>query len=91
MSLKALRTHFTGEINPEAENGKIVTLAGWVYEIRDLGGISFIVLRDRTGRAQITLVKKKVDPELLETMKRLSRESVIVVTDRKSTRLNSSH
>ena len=80
MSLKAFRTHFTGEINPEAENGKTVTLAGWVYEIRDLGGISFIVLRDRTGRAQITLVKKKVDPELLETMKRLSRESVIVVT-----------
>jgi aspartyl-tRNA synthetase, archaeal type len=80
MSLKALRTHFTGEINPEADNGKTVTLAGWVYEIRDLGGITFLVLRDRTGRAQITLVKKKVDADLLETVKRLSRESVVTVT-----------
>ncbi|MCL2550507.1 MAG: aspartate--tRNA(Asn) ligase, partial [Methanimicrococcus sp.] len=80
MSLKALRTHFTGEIDPEPDNGKTVTLAGWVHEIRDLGGITFLVLRDRTGRAQVTLVKKKVEPELLETVKRLSRESVVSVT-----------
>jgi len=80
MSLKALRTHFTGEIDPEPDNGKTVTLAGWVHEIRDLGGITFLVLRDRTGRAQVTLVKKKVDPELLETVKRLSRESVVTVS-----------
>ncbi|MDR2944185.1 MAG: aspartate--tRNA(Asn) ligase [Methanosarcinales archaeon] len=80
MSLKALRTHFTGEINPETDNGKVVTLSGWVHEIRDLGGITFLVLRDRTGRAQVTLVKKKVDADLLETVKRVSRESVVSVT-----------
>jgi aspartyl-tRNA synthetase len=39
-----------------------------------------LVLRDRTGRAQITLVKKKVDADLLETVKRVSRESVVTVT-----------
>ena len=80
MSLKNLRTHYTEEINPEADDGKIVTLAGWVHEIRDLGGICFLVLRDRTGRAQVTLVKKKTDAELLETVKRQSRESVVAVT-----------
>lgn len=80
MSLKALRTHFTGEIVPETDNGKTVTLSGWAHEIRDLGGITFLVLRDRTGRAQVTILKKKVDPELLETVKRMSRESVITVT-----------
>lgn len=80
MSLKALRTHFTGEINPEADDAQTVTLSGWVHEVRDLGGITFLVLRDRTGRAQVTLVKKKVDADLLETVKRVSRESVVTVT-----------
>ncbi|MDL2260729.1 aspartate--tRNA(Asn) ligase [Methanimicrococcus sp. OttesenSCG-928-J09] len=80
MSLKALRTHFTGEIVPDTDNGKTVTFSGWAHEIRDLGGITFLVLRDRTGRAQVTILKKKVDPELLETVKRMSRESVITVT-----------
>ncbi|WNY29103.1 Aspartate--tRNA(Asp/Asn) ligase [Methanimicrococcus stummii] len=80
MTLKELRTHFTGEIIPDADNGKTVTLAGWAHEIRDLGGITFLVLRDRTGRAQVTLVKKKIDAELLEIVKRMSRESIITVT-----------
>lgn len=80
MSLKSLRTHFTGEIVPETDNGKTVTFAGWVHEIRDLGGIMFLVLRDRTGRAQVTLVKKKTDADLLETVKRMSRETVVTVT-----------
>ena len=39
-------------------DGKEVTLAGFAHETRDLGGIAFLVLRDRTGLAQITLVKK---------------------------------
>ncbi|WNY26751.1 aspartate--tRNA(Asn) ligase [Methanolapillus ohkumae] len=80
MSLKSLRTHYAAEVNPAAEDGKSITLAGWVHEIRDLGGICFVVLRDRTGRAQITLVKKKTEPELLEIAKRQVRESVITVT-----------
>ena len=39
-------------------DGKEVTLAGFAHETRDLGGIAFLVLRDRKGLAQITLVKK---------------------------------
>lgn len=79
MSLN-LRTHYTSQIDPAAMNGAEVTLAGWVYEVRDLGGICFVVLRDREGRAQVTLVKKKTDAELLETARKLVRESVIAVT-----------
>jgi aspartyl-tRNA synthetase len=79
MSLN-LRTHYTSQIDPAAMNGSEVTLAGWVYEVRDLGGICFVVLRDREGRAQVTLVKKKTDAELLETARKLVRESVITVT-----------
>ena len=58
----------------------IVTVKGWVQDIRNLGGISFIALRDRYGVIQLTLPKKKIDPELFGSITKLSRESVISVT-----------
>ncbi len=58
----------------------IVTVKGWVQDIRNLGGISFITLRDRHGTIQITMPKKKIAPELFDPLTRLSRESVVAVT-----------
>lgn len=58
------RTHFTGSVTPEID-GKEVTLFGWVQEIRDLGGIRFIILQDREGTIQVTIPKKRVLPEVL--------------------------
>jgi aspartyl-tRNA synthetase len=46
------RTHFCGEINHIPE-GTSVTLFGWVQRRRDLGGLIFIDIRDRTGIAQV--------------------------------------
>jgi aspartyl-tRNA synthetase len=63
-------------------DGAEVSLAGWAHEIRDLGGICFLVLRDREGFAQVTLLKKRVDPALLETVRSISRESAILVRGR---------
>ena len=54
-----LNTKYTNEIDPNLDENKIVNLSGWIHEIRNLGGISFLILRDREGFAQITIVKKK--------------------------------
>ena len=61
-------------------NDTVVTVKGWVQDIRNLGGISFVILRDRSGTIQITLPKKKIDPELFDKLTTLPRESVIAVT-----------
>ena len=58
------RTHFSSDVTTEL-NGKEVSLLGWVQEIRDLGGIRFIILQDRTGTIQITIPRKKVGNDVL--------------------------
>ena len=73
-----LRTHYSGDITSEMA-GAEVTAAGWAHEIRDLGGLVFLVLRDRKGLLQVTLVKKLVDKATFKTARSISRESVIQV------------
>ncbi|MEM3696346.1 MAG: aspartate--tRNA(Asn) ligase [Candidatus Bathyarchaeia archaeon] len=58
------RTHYSVDVKPEMD-GLEVTLFGWVQEIRDLGGIRFIILQDREGTIQITIPRKKVSSEVL--------------------------
>ena len=58
------RTHYSVDVKPEMDGGE-VTLFGWVQEIRDLGGIRFIILQDREGTIQVTILRKKVDSEVL--------------------------
>ena len=71
-------TKHSSEISEE-DVGKEVLLYGWVHEIRDLGGLIFIVLRDREGFVQITLPKKVVPAEIFKSAKKIKRESVIKV------------
>ena len=62
------------------DSGKKVTVAGWVYELRDLGKIRFLLLRDTSGEIQITAVKEETDKNIFELMAKISRESVISIT-----------
>lgn len=57
-----------------------MTVNGWAQDIRNLGGISFLTLRDRFGTVQITMPKKKIEPELFTMLTSLSRESAVSIT-----------
>ena len=59
-----VRTQYTSQVSPDLD-GKEVTLFGWVQEVRDLGGLRFIIMQDRQGTVQITIPKKRVSPDVL--------------------------
>lgn len=64
-------TEYCGKVN-EKMIGQKIRLAGWVENIRDHGGITFVDLRDHYGCVQIVFNDS-------ETVKNLSRESAISV------------
>jgi nondiscriminating aspartyl-tRNA synthetase len=68
-------------------DGEEVTLFGWVQEIRDLGGIRFIILQDREGTIQVTVPRKRVGSEVLAKSEDLQKRYSIGVkgTVRKTT------
>jgi aspartyl-tRNA synthetase len=72
------KTHWTVEITPEL-HGREVVVAGWVWELRDLGKIKFLVLRDREGFVQITLKAGRTPDQIFKTFSELGREDVVVV------------
>ncbi len=72
------RTHTCGELRL-ADQGKKVTLAGWVQKSRKLGGMTFVDLRDRYGITQL-VVDAAASAELVEAATSLGREFVIQVT-----------
>ena len=71
------RSYYSKEITKKDYN-KSITVAGWIEDIRNIGSIAFIILRDRKGTLQLTVLKKK-NPDLFEKLTTLSRESVISV------------
>lgn len=71
-----MRSHYCGDLSKSEEN-QAVTLSGWVHRRRDLGGLIFLQLRDRTGIIQVV-----VDPdfkELFSLAEQLRSEFVIQV------------
>jgi aspartyl-tRNA synthetase len=69
------RTHTCGELNMKYE-GQVVILCGWVQKSRDLGGMTFVDLRDRFGITQLVF-NMETNRELCEKARKLGREFVI--------------
>ncbi len=71
------RTNTCGELRL-SDQGKEVTLAGWVQRTRKMGGMTFVDLRDRYGITQIVF-ETEDSPELTEAANHLGREYVVQV------------
>lgn len=72
------KTHTCGELTVK-DVGQEVSLAGWVDRVRDLGGVTFIDLRDRFGVAQI-VSNPETDPDVHQALSPVRMEWVIKVT-----------
>ncbi|MBY6035354.1 aspartate--tRNA ligase [Fictibacillus nanhaiensis] len=72
------RTHHCGKIT-EQFIGEKVTITGWVQKRRDLGGLIFIDLRDRSGIVQVVF-SPNVSSSSLETAEKIRSEFVVTVT-----------
>ena len=80
------RTHTCGELTLK-NSGQTVTLSGWIQKSRDLGGMTFIDLRDRYGITQLVF-NMETNSELCEQARKLGREFVIMVTGKVTERSN---
>jgi len=75
--MESYRTHYSKDVSSK-DYGKNITVAGWIEDIRNIGSIGFIILRDRKGTLQVTVFKKE-NAELFDKMVNMSRESVVSV------------
>ena len=81
-----LRTHTCGELRLE-HAGKEVILSGWVQRSREMGGLTFIDLRDRYGITQLVF-NMEVNAPLCEEARKLGREYVISARGKVAERSN---
>ena len=83
------RTHNCGELRL-SDAGKIVKVAGWIQKIRNLGGMTFIDLRDQFGITQIIVSeneKLKKQTEELVTECVISVEGIVLERTNKNTKI----
>src|SRR6476620_9352810 len=70
------RTHTCGALRVENVGADVVVL-GWVHRIRDLGGVTFIDIRDRAGISQVVVRENEA---LMLVAKRLRAEYVVGIS-----------
>ena len=74
----SLRSHQCGMLRPE-HAGLTVRLAGWVHRTRDLGGLLFLDLRDRSGIVQVSFDPRFSADEHRATASGVGLESVVLI------------
>jgi aspartyl-tRNA synthetase len=68
------------KINELKENNSKVTISGFVDKIRNLQYVQFVIIRDTTGKVQVTIEKNEENKELVEIIDNLKEESTVKVT-----------
>ncbi len=63
-------------------DGQDVVVMGWVEDMRDLGGLTFLTIRDREGTVQVTSSKKDLPPDLITKVHGIPRQSVAAIRGR---------
>ena len=70
------RTSYAGSLT-EADLGRHVTVAGWVQARRDMGGVIFVDLRDRSGTLQLVLNAMLLPAKDFSLAEHLKGQSVV--------------
>jgi aspartyl-tRNA synthetase len=68
------RTHYANQLT-ESLVDQTVKIGGWIEDLRDIGSLVFLTLRDVTGSAQIVVN----DPVLVEAAKKMTRQSIVII------------
>jgi aspartyl-tRNA synthetase len=68
------RTHYTDQVQ-ERLIGQVVSIAGWIEDIRDIGKVAFLTIRDVRGAAQVVL-----SANTLSAVKDKPRQSAVIVS-----------
>ena len=74
----SLRTHMCGTLR-DTHQGARVRLGGWVHRTRNLGGLLFLDLRDRTGIVQVSFDPNRAPADAVALAATLPNESVVLV------------
>jgi len=72
------RSHTCGELNSGCI-GQNVTLSGWMHKQRDKGFVVWLDLRDRYGITQLVFDEERTASTLLDTARKIGRETVIQI------------
>ncbi len=72
------RSHYSEELL-SAKRGEEVTVAGWIEDIRPLGSLIFVTIRDITGVSQAVFKKKSTPSEVFNLVRNVPRQSIVAV------------
>ena len=75
--MESYRSRYSKDVTKK-DYDKSINVAGWVEDVRNIGSIAFVILRDSKGTLQLTVLKKK-NPEMFDKLVSIPRESVVSV------------